>query len=277
MTEVIEIGFSPCPNDTFIFDALINKKIDTTPFDFKAMLEDVETLNKWALQQKLPVTKLSYGVFPLVLDNYALLDAGSALGSGVGPLFIRNKSLCFEDFTRYPVAIPGEHTTAHLLFSMAYPELKNKVFIRYDEIEQFVLEGKGLGVIIHENRFTYKDKGLEKITDLGNYWETKTGKPIPLGGIVIDKKITFEKQSAINKLIKDSIVYAFANYPVLPDYVKIHAQEMKEEVMRSHIDLYVNRFSISLGDEGRDAIRLLLDLYGKMHNKQNEDPVFIKS
>lgn len=265
MSESIEIGFSPCPNDTFIFDAMVNKKIDTGNFNFLPVMEDVETLNTWALQKKLPVTKLSYGVLPLVLDRYAVLDAGSALGTGVGPLLIRNKSFNLIDFAKCSIAIPGEHTTAHLLFSMAYPELKNKIFMRYDEIEQFVSEGKGLGVIIHENRFTYKDKGLEKITDLGNFWERKTGKPIPLGGIVVGKNIDDQKQKSIDQFIRRSIEYAFENYPELPAFVKGNAQEMSEDIMRKHIDLYVNKFSLSLGDAGREAVNTLLEVYARMH------------
>lgn len=276
MPQIIEIGFSPCPNDTFIFDALVNNKIDTGDFTFKPILEDVETLNRFALQQRLPITKLSYGVFPLVLDKYALLDAGSALGSGVGPLLIRNKDFSLANFSKYKIAIPGEHTTAHLLFTMAYPEFTNKVFMRYDQIEQFVLENRGIGVIIHENRFTYKAKGLAKISDLGHYWETKTGMPIPLGGIMIDKDIEASKQLAINRLIRQSIEFAYMNYPRLPEFVTINAQEMKEEVMRQHIDLYVNKFSLSLTREGREAVQLLLNVYAKMHDISNPDPpVFI--
>ena len=159
------------------------------------------------------------------------------------------------------IAIPGKNTTAHLLFSLAYPNAKNKIFLRYDEIENFVLQGKGLGVIIHENRFTYADKGLKKIKDLGDYWENETGKPIPLGGIVVKKTISIQTQQQIDFLIKQSIEFAFANYPVLTDYIKNNAQEMSEDVMRSHIDLYVNKYSLDLGEEGRAAVKKLMDVY----------------
>lgn len=278
MADIIEIGFSPCPNDTFIFDALINKRIDTGDLSFQPVMEDVETLNNWALQKKLAVTKLSYGVFPLVMKTYALLDAGSALGSGVGPLLIRNRKFTISDLSSYPIAIPGENTTAHLLLSLAYPQLQNKIFVRYDEIEQFVLDEKGFGVIIHENRFTYKEKGLEKITDLGNHWEAKTGKSIPLGGIVIDKEIETPKQRKINELIRKSIEYAYENYPQLPEFVTDNAQEMSEDIMRQHIDLYVNKFSLSLGVEGREAVQTLLDVHARMHNNTDtESPVFVLS
>ena len=261
--QIIQLGFSPCPNDTFIFDALVNNKINTGNLSFEPVLEDVQTLNQWAIEGKLAVTKLSYGVLPLVQHQYNLLNSGSALGRGVGPLLITNDALQTSKVEDCLIAIPGKNTTAHLLFSLAYPNAKNKIFLRYDEIENFVLEGKGLGVIIHENRFTYADKGLKKITDLGDYWETETGNPIPLGGIVAKKTIPIQTQQQIDFLIKQSIEFAFAQYPVLADYIKIHAQEMSEDVMRSHIDLYVNKFSLNLGDEGKAAVKKLMEVYDK--------------
>lgn len=257
----LTLGFSPCPNDTFIFDALVNKKIDTNDFDFDVVLEDVQTLNQWAIEGKLNITKLSYGVLPLVLNNYVVLNSGSALGKGVGPLLIKNEQLIINNVDDCIIAIPGENTTAHLLFSLAYPNAKNKVFLRYDQIENFVLENKGLGVIIHENRFTYADKGLIKIVDLGDYWEKNTGNSIPLGGIVINKNIDIAIQKQVDALIKKSIEYAFSKYPELNDYIRIHSQEMSEDVMRKHIDLYVNQYSIALGDEGKAAINKLMEVY----------------
>jgi 1,4-dihydroxy-6-naphthoate synthase len=259
--QIIPIGFSPCPNDTFIFDALVNQKIDTGNLQFEAVLEDVQTLNQWAIEEKLVVTKLSYGVWPLVQKNYNLLNSGSALGRGVGPLLITNTELRMTNVEDCMIAIPGENTTAHLLFSLAYPNAKNKIFLRYDEIENFVLQGKGLGVIIHENRFTYAEKGLIKITDLGDYWETKTGFPIPLGGIVVKKTVQPIIQQQIDLLIKKSIEFAFSNYPQLNDYIRSHAQEMSEDVMRKHIDLYVNCYSLDLGEVGRAAVEKLMEVY----------------
>ena len=259
--QTIQIGFSPCPNDTFIFDALVNNKIDTGNLQFDPVLEDVQTLNQWAIEGKLAVTKLSYGVLPLVKHQYSLLNSGSALGRGVGPLLITNDELLTTKIEDNLIAIPGENTTAHLLFSLAYPNAKNKVFLRYDEIENFVLQGKGLGVIIHENRFTYTDKGLRKIKDLGDYWEETTGNPIPLGGIVAKKTIPIPIQKLIDSLIRHSIEYAFSQYPQLNDYIRSHSQEMSDDVMRSHIDLYVNKFSLDLGDEGRAAVEKLMEVY----------------
>ncbi len=276
----LTLGFSPCPNDTFIFDALVNNKIDTGSLSFDVVLEDVQTLNAWALQEKLDITKLSYGVLPLVLEKYVVLNSGSALGSGVGPMLIQNPILKFENVEEHLIAIPGENTTAHLLFSLSYPNAKNKIFIRYDEIENFVLENKGLGVIIHENRFTYADKGLQKITDLGDYWERETGKSIPLGGIVIKRSIETKIKLQVDKLIRESIEYAYKHhYKELTDYVKKHSQEMSDAVMRKHIELYVNDYSINLGDAGRDAVQKLLSVYQSIHPdyKETATDIFLKA
>ncbi|HQY10656.1 MAG: 1,4-dihydroxy-6-naphthoate synthase [Ferruginibacter sp.] len=261
----LTLGFSPCPNDTFIFDALVNNKIDTGGLEVDAVLEDVQTLNEWAMEGKLDITKLSYGVLPLVLDKYILLNSGSALGRGVGPLFIKNAAFKTGKIEDCTIAIPGENTTAHLLFSLAYPDAKKKVFLRYDKIEDFVLEGKGPGVIIHENRFTYAAKGLEKITDLGDHWEKETGNAIPLGGIVIKRDTDQAVQQEVNWLIRKSIEYAYTQYPQLNDYIRMHAQEMSEEVMRKHIDLYVNKYSLNLGTEGKKAVNKLLEVSARIN------------
>jgi 1,4-dihydroxy-6-naphthoate synthase len=259
------LGFSPCPNDTFIFDALVNKKIDTEGLDFEVRLEDVETLNQWALRGKLDISKISYGVLPLVLKNYALLDAGGAVGKGVGPLLIAKKPIPTEQVPSCKVAIPGQRTTANLLFSLAFPEARNKEFLVFSAIEDAVLNGQvDCGVIIHENRFTYQQRGLVKLMDLGEFWEATTGAPIPLGGIILRKDLGTERQEKINRLIRKSLEYAFSNYPVLPEYVRQHAQEMDEKVMRQHIDLYVNDYSLSLGAEGQKAVETLLNTYDQL-------------
>ncbi len=258
------LGFSPCPNDTFIFDALVNNKIDTGGLEFDVVLEDVQTLNEWATEGKLDITKLSYGVLPLVLDKYILLNSGSALGRGVGPLLIRKSKVKEQNIEDCIIAIPGDNTTAHLLFSLAYPNAKKKVFLRYDRIEDFVLEEQGLGVIIHENRFTYAEKGLTKITDLGDYWEKETGNPIPLGGIVTKRSLDKTVSKEIDRLIRASIECAYQyHHKELTEYVKKYSQEMSEAVMRKHIDLYVNEFSIALGEEGRKAVKKLLEVFNQ--------------
>lgn len=264
----LTLGFSPCPNDTFIFDALVNGKIDTGGLEFDVLLEDVQTLNQWAREGKLDISKISYGVLPRIIDEYVLLNSGGALGNGVGPLLIANYEV---RGTKYEVgtivdnkviAIPGEDTTAHFLFSQAFPNARNKVFLRFDDIENFVAEGKGLGVIIHENRFTYQSKGLHKVIDLGDYWEQTTGNPIPLGGIVMKRNIDPALTALVDQLIHQSLEYAFAQYPMVTNYVRCHAQEMSEDVMRQHIDLYVNHHSLNLGDTGRQAVLHMMRTLG---------------
>ena len=259
----LTLGYSPCPNDTFMFDALINKKIDTEGLEFDAVLEDVETLNQWAFKGKLDVTKLSYPAFFQNLDKYVLLNSGAALGKGVGPILIskvnpdsdRDQKSKVHDLS---IALPGENTTANLLFSFAYPSAANRAFMRFDKIEEAVLSGKtDLGVIIHENRFTYQQKGLHKVTDLGEYWEEKMNSPIPLGGIAIKRSVDNPISLQVDKLIRKSVEFAFANYPLITEYVKQHSQEMNEQVMRQHIELYVNNFSTDLGNEGKKAIETL--------------------
>lgn len=258
-----EIGFSPCPNDTFIFDALVNHKIDTKGYTFKVYLQDVQTLNEWAIAGKLPFSKISYGVWPLVKNNYSLLNSGGALGKGVGPLLVYKEDNTLPegkpDASTMRVAIPGVNTTAHLLFSLAFPNVTNKAFLVFNEIENAVLHGEvDAGVIIHENRFTYADKGLSKWMDLGTYFEETFNAPIPLGGIIARNDINANEIAIVDDLIKQSVQYAFANsYHILPEYVKCHSQEMSEQVMRQHIDLYVNDFTIDMGDTGRKAIAQL--------------------
>jgi 1,4-dihydroxy-6-naphthoate synthase len=264
--QKLTLGFSPCPNDTFIFDALVNHKIDTGGLEFEVALEDVQTLNQWALEGRLAISKISYGVLPLILDQYHLLDAGGALGKGVGPLLISKKQIPLAEIDDYTVAIPGKNTTAHILFSLAFPEARLKQFMIFSDIEDAVLSGKAdCGVIIHENRFTYAQKGLLRLMDLGQFWEEKTGCPIPLGGIAVHKNIEETTRQKLDQLIKASVEYAFAHYPHLPEYVKMHSQEMDEQVMRQHIDLYVNDYSLSLGSDGRTAVDTFLRIYSQVN------------
>jgi 1,4-dihydroxy-6-naphthoate synthase len=257
---MLHIGLSPCPNDTFIFDALLHDKVDTEGLQFTYHLEDVETLNQMARTGQLDVTKVSYGAVSELLPLYRVLDAGGALGNGVGPLLVAKRLLTEEQLIASPIALPGKYTTAHLLFSMAYPEAANKVFMPFHTIEDAVINGiVEAGVIIHENRFTYAEKGLIAIADLGTLWEIQTGAPIPLGGILARRSYDLALLRKINRVIKRSVEYAFQHREHLPDFVIQNAQEMSHEVMNKHIDLYVNNYSLELGTTGRAAVWQLLE------------------
>jgi 1,4-dihydroxy-6-naphthoate synthase len=265
---ILSLGFSPCPNDCFIFDALVHNKIDTEGIEFATEFGDVETLNQKALRGELDVTKLSFHAYAYVLNKYILLRAGSALGFNCGPLLVSSSELGERRIEDLKVAIPGKLTTANFLLSLAYPELKNKIEFVFSDIEEAVLTGKvDAGLLIHENRFTYEQKGLKKIIDLGEYWDSLIHAPIPLGGIVIKRDLDLKIQQKVNRLIRKSVEFAFANPESSQAYVKAHAQEMSEEVMKKHIALYVNKFSIDLGEEGMNAIYL-------MFNKARETGLF---
>jgi 1,4-dihydroxy-6-naphthoate synthase len=230
----------------------------------------VQTLNEWALQGKLPYSKISYGVWPKLKNQYQLLESGGALGKGVGPLLIYKadpSNLSGKpDEKTMRVAIPGMDTTAHLLFSLAFPDITNKVFLVFNEIEEAVLSGKvDAGVIIHENRFTYEAKGLSKWMDLGHFFETSFDAPIPLGGIIARKDRPQDEIKMMDALIQESVQYAFKNsYETLPEFVKSHSQEMSEQVMHQHINLYVNDFSIQMGEVGKNAIAKLEETYNQL-------------
>ena len=274
----LTLGFSPCPNDTFIFDALVHQKIDTGGLSFDVVLEDVETLNQWALEGRLDITKLSFPALFRSLENYTLLNAGSALGKGVGPLLVRKKEtdISDDDIKNQLISIPGINTTANLLLNFAYPEATSKQAMLFSDIEDFVAGGQaGLGLIIHENRFTYQEKGLEKVADLGEIWEQQMNMPIPLGGIAINQSVKRSVAIQVEELIRKSLEYAFANYPQVSDYVKQHSQTMSEEVMRQHIQLYVNNYSLDLGSEGKKAIEQLLAVF-KASLTPN-DPLLLQS
>ncbi len=256
----LTLGFSPCPNDTFIFDAMVNGKTDTHGITFDYVMEDVETLNVWAEQGKLDITKLSYNTFIHTVSKYALLHSGSALGEGVGPLLVSRQPLDLAKIDTYKIAIPGFKTTANLLFTLAFPQAKNKTEFVFNEIEGVVLSGEyDAGLMIHEGRFTYEKKGLTKLTDLGDWWEQTTHAAIPLGGIVIRRSIDKVVCATVDQIIKDSLAYSWQRYPELSPFVTDNAQEMEEEVMRKHINLYVNNYTTDLGETGRNAIATLFE------------------
>jgi 1,4-dihydroxy-6-naphthoate synthase len=261
----LSLGFSPCPNDTFIFDALVNKKIDTEGLEFEAVLEDIQTLNEWGNDGKLDITKLSFPAFFKNTDKYSMLNSGAALGKGVGPLLVAKRMVNVPDLIHSNIAIPGELTTANFLLSFAFPMAKNKTPVLFSQIEDAVLMGKfDLGVIIHENRFTYHQKGLIKICDLGEVWEERQKAPIPLACIAAKNTLDDELRNKVSNLIKGSVEYAFAHYPEISSYTKEHAQAMDEDVVRQHIELYVNNYSVDLGDEGKKAIQQLQQVYNSL-------------
>lgn len=262
----LTLGFSPCPNDTFIFDALIHHKIDTEGLEFEVFYDDVETLNQKAMRGQLDITKLSYHAFAYVANQYVLLDAGSALGFGVGPMLICKKdpeelyAQLTSDNSQLKIGIPGKYTTANFLLSLAFPAATNKQELVFSDIENALLEERiDVGLIIHENRFTYQDKGLKKILDLGDYWEKQTGCAIPLGGIVANRNLPLDVQHKVNRILRCSVEFAFANPKSGLEFIRSHAQEMSEEVMYKHIELYVNKYSLDLGEEGKKAIQLMFD------------------
>lgn len=256
----LTLGFSPCPNDTFIFDALVSGKVDTGNYEFDVVLEDVQTLNEWALAGKLDITKLSFPALFQAGQTYNLLRSGAALGRGVGPLLVSAKPLdqISTPIENLRVALPGQHTTAHLLFNFAHPDAKNKTHLVFSDIEKAVLDDEvDLGVLIHENRFTYAERGLHLVHDLGSVWEQRMDVPIPLGAIAIRKDLGAGVANDITQMIQRSLAHAWEQYPVLPEFVTRHAQEMSEDVMRRHINLYVNEFTNDLGEEGMRAVDTL--------------------
>ncbi len=256
----LTLGFSSCPNDTFIFDAMIHQKIDTEGLSFELVLADVEALNNQAFQAELDITKLSYHAFAYLTEDYILLNAGSALGNNCGPLLIAKEAISESQINAGNIAIPGKYTTANFLLNLAYPEAQHKQELLFSAIEGAVLnEQVDAGLIIHENRFTYQEKGLVKIVDLGEFWEKTTGHPIPLGGIVIKRALALEVQQKVDRVLARSVQYAFDHPESSKAYVSAHAQEMEEEVMYQHIDLYVNQYSLDLGEKGKGAVQELFD------------------
>ena len=258
----LSLGFSPCPNDCFMFDAIVNRRIDLEGLSFDVRMDDVEALNKAAFADLIDVTKLSYHAYAYCADRYVLLDAGSALGRNCGPLLISKRPITSEQVAAggLRIAIPGRYTTANFLLGLAFPAAGDRTELVFSEIEPALVAGRfDAGLIIHENRFTYAAKGLRKIIDLGEFWEQETGAPIPLGGIVIRRSLPADVQQRVNRVMRRSVEYAFAHRDASLPFVREHAQEMSEDVMYRHIDLYVNEYSVDLGAEGRRAVEVLFD------------------
>lgn len=263
----ITIGFSTCPNDTFMFDAMVHGKVHTHGFEFDITLADIFHLNQMAMAGELDMVKISYNTYGRILDQYQLLDSGSALGHNCGPLLISKKDISVQDIVEQNlvVGIPGKNTTANLLMGYYAPEVKNKQELIFHEIMPALVNDEiDAGVIIHENRFTYQDFGLKLIQDLGEYWESKTRLPIPLGAIVARKSLGEDIIRKLQITLRDSVEFAFLHPQSSQSYVSSYAQEMDQAVMKAHIDLYVNEFSVSLGREGISAVREVLTAGEKM-------------
>ncbi len=251
----LTLGFSPCPNDTYIFDAMVHQKVDTEGLEFDYFLADVEKLNSAAFEEKPDITKLSFHAFMHLAGKYLLLDSGAALGFGAGPLVISKKLQSFDDLPGKTIAIPGIYTTANLLLSLAMKEIVHKKEMIFSDIENAVLSGEvDAGLIIHESRFTYQSKGLKKLIDLGEFWEQRTGLPVPLGGIAAHSRLGDDVISKVNRSIRRSVEFANLHKGEPNEFISCHAQEMDTAVMQQHIDLYVNQFSVSLGPQGKQAI-----------------------
>lgn len=258
----LSLGASPCPNDCFILDAIVNRRIDLEGLEFSVHLADVEALNRAALAGEAEVTKLSYHTYAYCVDRYVALDAGSALGRNCGPLLVSKRHISPDEVAggNLRIAIPGRYTTANFLLGFAFPAALDRTELLFSEIEAALLnEQYDAGVIIHENRFTYAAKGLQKIVDLGECWERETGVPIPLGGIVIRRSMASGVKDTVNRVMRRSVEFALANPTASLPFVRAHAQEMSEEVIYQHISLYVNQYSVELGGDGRRAVETLFE------------------
>ena len=258
---MLTLGFSTCPNDTFIFDAIVNKRIDMEGLQFDIHMADVEELNLLALKGDINITKLSYHAYAHLAGKYAVLNAGSALGRGNGPLFVSKHKIYPDEVPYVKIAIPGKYTTAAFLLKVAYPEIKQepKEYL-FSDIEEAVLSNEmDAGVLIHEGRFTYAKKGLHLITDLGAYWEQHSGKPIPLGCIAVSRNLPVDVQQKFGRVLRRSVEFALENPEASREFVRHHAQEMDEDVMRKHINLFVNNYTVDLGQEGKSAVEFFLN------------------
>ena len=256
--ESLKLHISPCPNDTFMFDGLINSRIDCGGLRFDVEYHDIELLNEGVLQALPHISKISCAILPHIAEHYRLLDSGAALGRGNGPLLVRRKG---EQTPLKHIAVPGEHTTANALVGRLFPEITKRTPMLFSEIAAAVERGDfDGGVLIHEGRFVYERRNLELVADLGLEWEARTQLPLPLGGIVIRRDVPIDEQQRFEQLLRRSIEYAFANPMTSREFVKQHAQELEDDVIDKHIALFVNDFSLSLGEEGRRAVHTLTGL-----------------
>lgn len=274
----LKLAISSCPNDTFMFDAIINKKIDTGDYSFDLHIADVEQLNKMAFNAESDISKISFHSFFKVIENYQLLNSGSALGKNCGPLIISKRKIYQDELSDCKIAIPGENTTANMLMQIFFPEATNKKAYLFSDIEDVVLSGEcDAGLVIHETRFTYEKRGLKLIADLGNLWENRFSLPIPLGGIAIKRDLPEKVKSDINGILKSSIEFAFANPGSAMNFMKHHAVELNEEIINKHVALYVNDFSVDLGYEGKQSVEKLMDEYRKTNKDIPESyTLFVK-
>ena len=254
----LSLGFSTCPNDTYMFEALVNKRIPTKNCEFDLFLADVEELNKKAMNAELDITKISMAAYPHFASSYQLISAGAAIGTGNGPVLISKKKIYPDELQNLLIAIPGIHTTARLLMSIIYPEAKNLREYLFSDIEEAVLSNEtDAGVIIHENRFTYHEKGLRKIADLGEEWEKLYRLPLPLGGIAIKRSLSNTVKTEFNKLLTESIRFAMEKPLISLPFIKNYAQNLEESIIFQHIHLFVNDYSVQMGEEGKEAINKL--------------------
>ncbi len=253
----LSLNISPCPNDTFMFDAIVNGRIDTAPFEIEVEYLDIEQLNARVIDDGADISKISYAVLPAIADRYTVLDSGSALGRGNGPLLVSSGDVDITN-PNLRVAVPGLHTTANALMSRLFPHITHKEPMLFSTIADAVASGQvDAGVLIHEGRFTYAERGLHLVADLGVEWERATELPLPLGAIVASRRLSPEMVARFEELLRQSVAYAFAHPAVSRAYIKEHAQEMADDVIDSHIALFVNEFSLSLGYEGRRAVETL--------------------
>jgi len=272
----LTLGYSPCPNDTFIFYALVHGKLDTK-IRVAERLEDVETLNRLALGSVLDLTKISYHALGHLRDEYCLLRSGGALGRGCGPLVVAPEECSMESLRGKTIAIPGQLTTANLLLQLYGEGFDKLLILPFHEIMPAITEGRAdAGVIIHESRFTYAQHGLHQVCDLGAWWEQESGLPIPLGGILARRSLGSELITSVDRALRRSVDYAYEHPEESRTYIKQHAQELEDNVINSHIGLYVNDFSRDLGEEGVKAVETLLArAEERVIIPKNELPLFL--